>query len=552
MDFGIARSMQEGSTQTAAGSVIGTLEYMAPEQAQGTQVDQRADQYAFGLIFYDMLVGRQRLARRDNPMTELLARLQAAPPAPRTINPDLPEAVEQIVMRCLQPTARRALCDDGRAGARARAADTGRPPPHRAARDHHAARAAAAALATGHRGDSHRWPRGHGRLAGLNPPGPPPAAVAKAPISVLVADFNNKTGDPVFDGVVEQALGLGIEGASFISAYSRTAALRAAAVIKPGAKLDETTARLVARRQGVGLIIAGEIEQRGAAYHITTRALGAGDDGPPLYTLEADASGKGDILETVGALAGKVRTALGDTTVPSNGPASNETFTAGSLEAAQAYVKGQELQAAGRREDAIVKYEEAVKLDPNMGRAYAGIAAQHGNLGRIDIADQYYAKALSLIDRMTDREKYRTRGGYYLFKRKTPEAIKEYTELLQAFPGDSTGRHQSRAGVFLQPQYGAGPRGGPQGGGNFADECRRPQQRRALRDVLRGVRDGHCRQRRDAEAQPGIRAGLSRPRALGDRARTHGRCGEDLREAQGRVAGGRVVCRRRPGRCRAL
>ena len=80
--------MEHGATQTAAGSVIGTLEYMAPEQAQGQKVDQRADQYAFGLIIYDMLVGRQRLATRDNPMTELLARHAAAPPAPRTINAD--------------------------------------------------------------------------------------------------------------------------------------------------------------------------------------------------------------------------------------------------------------------------------------------------------------------------------------------------------------------------------------------------------------------------------------------------------------------------------
>ena len=65
MDFGIARSVESGATQqTAAGSVIGTLEYMAPEQAQGLKVDQRADQYAFGLIVYDMLVGRQRLADR--------------------------------------------------------------------------------------------------------------------------------------------------------------------------------------------------------------------------------------------------------------------------------------------------------------------------------------------------------------------------------------------------------------------------------------------------------------------------------------------------------
>ncbi len=103
MDFGIARSVEGGTTQTAAGSVIGTLEYMAPEQAQGKKVDQRADQYAFGLIVYDMLVGRQRLSSGEGPMAELLQRISAAPPAPRTIKPEIPQAVNDIVMRCLQP-----------------------------------------------------------------------------------------------------------------------------------------------------------------------------------------------------------------------------------------------------------------------------------------------------------------------------------------------------------------------------------------------------------------------------------------------------------------
>ena len=105
MDFGIARSVQHGATQTAAGSVIGTLEYMAPEQAQGRQVDQRADQYSFGLIFYDMLIGRQRLDKSENPMTELLARMAAPPAPPRSINADIPEPVDHIVTRCLQPSS---------------------------------------------------------------------------------------------------------------------------------------------------------------------------------------------------------------------------------------------------------------------------------------------------------------------------------------------------------------------------------------------------------------------------------------------------------------
>src|SRR5690349_6843020 len=81
MDFGISRSISHTGTATALGAVMGTLEYMAPEQAQGQAVDHRADIYSFGLLLYDMLTGRQRIARRDNAMSEMMSRMQHAPPS---------------------------------------------------------------------------------------------------------------------------------------------------------------------------------------------------------------------------------------------------------------------------------------------------------------------------------------------------------------------------------------------------------------------------------------------------------------------------------------
>ena len=440
MDFGIARTVEHGSTQTVAGSVIGTLEYMAPEQAQAAKVDQRTDQYAFGLMLYDMLVGRQRLANRDNPMSELLGRLQQSPPAARQLNPDLPEAIDRLVMRCVQPSpdlrfattgdlvhALEGLTLDGHDRVADGSAPIAAAVPARPKWQLALAGLALVAVAGG-----------AGWLVSNRASGPV-VPVSREPITVLVADFANKTGDPVFDGVVEQALGFGIEGASFITAYPRRDALRAAAIISPGGKLDEATARLVAVREGVGLILTGDVESRGSGYQITTRAISAGTDGRALYTLEASADGKAALLETVGALAGKVRTALGDTAVPQGGPAATETFTAASLEAAKAYTEAQELQWAGKQDEAALKYQEAIKLDPNMGRAYSGLAAQYANTGRAADAEQYYQEALKLIDRMTDREKFRTRGSYYLFARKPQEAIKEYTALVEAFPADSAG-----------------------------------------------------------------------------------------------------------------
>ena len=431
MDFGIARSIESGATQTAAGSVIGTLEYMAPEQAQGLKVDQRADQYAFGLIIYDMLVGRQRTASLENPMTELLARMAAAPPAPRTINPEIPETVNVIVMRLLDPNPlNRYESTQSLVAALKRLAPDGtiRSDVHEVIIHDAPARSklAIAALLIVMVGGAAGWFISRGSSS---------VSASHDPISVLIGDFENKTGDTVFDGVIEQALSLGIEGASFINAFPHREALRAAEAIKPGSKLNEETARLVAFRENLGLVMVGAIEQRGSAYHITIKGVGPGADGDVKYTLEGDAASKAEVLQTVGALAAQVRVALGDTVAP----AANDAFTAANLEAVRAYARGQELFVAGKFAEAIPAYLEATTLDPDFGRGYSSAATAATNLGDRDKADEFYKKALEKIDRMTDREKFRVRGQYYLFARNAPKAIEEFTALINKYPSDGAG-----------------------------------------------------------------------------------------------------------------
>ena len=291
MDFGIARSVEHGATQTAAGSVIGTLEYMAPEQAQGKQVDQRADQYALGLIIYDMLVGRVRTANRDNPMTELLARMSAAPPPPRSIKAEIPPSAQ----RHRRPAARTGIRTSAsrrrtiwwRRSSGWRRTDRLRSDIHEVI-VHDAPARSKLAMA---RGLSSSW--SGPRRAFCCRAARRPVSAAHDPISVLIGDFENRTGDPMFDGVVEQALSLGIEGASFINSFSRRDAMRAAEAIKPGSKLDEQTSRLVAFRENLGLAVVGAIEPKGSGYHITIKGVGAGPDGEVKFTLEDDAAEQG-------------------------------------------------------------------------------------------------------------------------------------------------------------------------------------------------------------------------------------------------------------------
>ena len=123
MDFGIARSTSgppaggaagtfpagavraATAAQTMVGSVVGTVEYMAPEQARAEAVDQRADIYAFGLILYDLLLGRVRAEKTDSVIAELQKRMQESPPAPRTIDPTIPAALDKLIVRCIQTDA---------------------------------------------------------------------------------------------------------------------------------------------------------------------------------------------------------------------------------------------------------------------------------------------------------------------------------------------------------------------------------------------------------------------------------------------------------------
>ena len=432
MDFGIARSMEHGATQTVAGSVIGTLEYMAPEQAQGQKVDQRADQYAFGLIMYDMLIGRARRISSENPMTELLARLAAAPPAPRSLNPDIPQSVNDIVMRCLQlsPDARYASTQELATALDHLAPDGSiRSDVHEIIIHDGPARPkwqlAAAGLLIVLLGAGAGWWFSSGQTT---------VSASHDPISVLIGDFENRTGDQLFDGVVEQALSLGVEGASFINSFPRRDALRAAAAIKK-TRLDEDTARLVAFRENLGLVMVGAIEKKGEGYHISIKGVGPGADGELKFTIEDDAASKQDVLQTVGAMAAQVRASLGDTVAP----AASDAFTAANVETVRAYARGQELFANGDLRGAIPHYLEATRLDPEFGRGYSSAATAAANLQLREDAERYYKEALSKIDRMTDREKFRTRGQYYLFSRNPALAVKEFTELTEKYPSDAAG-----------------------------------------------------------------------------------------------------------------
>jgi tetratricopeptide (TPR) repeat protein len=457
MDFGISRSLTGTGAGTMMGSVVGTLEYMSPEQAKGEVADQRADIYALGLILYDMLVGRRRFTTGTNPMSEAMARMQHAPAAVRSLEASVPEPVERIVSRCLEPDpAKRyqSVAD--------LLADVNRLDPDGHEPVVHVKPWWVPAFAAA-------WPKSAqlGLTAGIallalapvillavvlasRPTAPGDAPPARAPLSMVIADFQNLANDPVFEGSLEQALAIAMEGAPFITTFPRRDAMAAARAAQAGSgdRLDEETARLVSRREGIKVVLAGAVASAGSGYRVDVRAIDA-FDGKVLTTASRTASGKPQVLQAVAQVASDVREALGDVTPESQRLADAETFTSGSLEAARDYAIGQQLSSNGKYEESIAYYKRAVDADQNFGRAYATWAVSAFALGRHAEAEQLYQKAFKLLDRMTKREEYRTLGTYYLSVAKDyRKAAENFSTLVELYPADRAGHNNLAVSYF--------------------------------------------------------------------------------------------------------
>ena len=427
MDFGIS-----ASTDTVTeGSIVGTLEYMSPEQGSGQAVDARSDLYAFGVILYEMLTGLrgEQAKTAQERITAMRKRFDEGMAPLRTLDQTIPEPLAALVMRCLErdPAARFQKTAD-LVAALAALDETGARiplPPRISRRTLILVGLLAATLIGGTYTVARRASR-------------PP--VAHDPVSVLIADFENRSGDPALQASLEQALGIGVEGAAFITTYPRDAAKRLAATqVGPGATLTEPVARLLSGREGINVILAGSIDPKGSGYAITVRAVDAAN-GRTLATAAASSADKAGVLKAMGSVASRLRTALGDTTPESTKRAAIETFTAGSLAAAQDFSTGQDLASSGKDEEAIALYKRALGSDPRFGRAYTSWAVSAFKLGRRDESAEAYKKAMALTDRMTDREKYRTFGVYYLqVARNYPKALENYTALVQAYPNDRAG-----------------------------------------------------------------------------------------------------------------
>src|SRR5215472_1387288 len=434
MDFGLAHDAQRvGLTQT--GVVLGTLEYMSPEQAQGMALGPASDIYSAGLIFYELLTGKAAY-EAPSAMASLMKRTQERALAACTVDRTVPRSLSTIVSRCIEPQPGDRYQSVAELLADLEAYQPSSPTvganvfqrPTQVASSIYKYLAIASCflllvVAGGLLLKNRIWTTRH---------------APSSPVSILVSDFTNKTSDPVFDATLEPAFNVAMEGASFINSYNRATAHKVAAKLQPGAtQLDEQVARLVATREGINVVIAGAITQEGDSYRLSVRALD-GATGKEL-TTRTEKVAKQDVLLAVGKLAAGIRKALGDTTPESVQLAAAETFTTHSLDAAHEDALAQLEQFTASYNDAIEHSQKALQFDPEMGRAYVVLAVVYNNMKQPQQAEKYFKLALSKIDHMSDREKYRTRGSYYLVAREPEKALEELQQLVAKYPADNTG-----------------------------------------------------------------------------------------------------------------
>jgi len=418
LDFGLAKlgpgtdnpSLQmPGSTVTVedsltgAGKVLGTVSYMSPEQIRAKPLDSRTDLFSFGVVLYEMSTSRLPF-RGETSGAIFDSILNRAPTPPTRLNPELPTELEHIIGKCLEKD--------------------------RNLRYQHASEICA---------DLQRLKRDTGSQRGISSQSVPsrsliasrwkaivPAATIVLALSIagffylraapklsdkdtiVLADFANSTGDPVFDGTLRQGLAVQLEQSPFLSLVPEDRVQQTLRMMSQpaDAHLTPQLAREVCQRTASAAVLQGSIAALGDQYVLGLRAENC-RTGKVLDDELVQAAKKEDVLNALSQMASKFRTRVGESlaTIQQHDVPLEEATTS-SLQALQAYSMGWQRNASAGADAGLPFFKRAVQIDPKFAMGYAALGLYYGTTGESDLAAENIRRAYELRDRASDKEKF--------------------------------------------------------------------------------------------------------------------------------------------------